>query len=448
MSSVRKRTMPSGKAVWQVDYKDQAGVRRSKQFRTKKEATDYETKARAEVVSGTHVAESATASVDRAKVLLIESLKGEGAAPSTLHNYNIYYANHVAPFLADRLLTRIGPADVQDYLDRLRMEGRTADTIRRAKNVLGAIFDEALRRRLVGTNPVRVLRPRRRMRRIAIVERAERAIVIPEREEVRQLIDAAAAKQRAWIIVRERAGTDWVLMEAMEFAPNDRPRKRLAAAKATYPAMDVLLFRPAPWLRPLLVTLAFSGLRIGEARGLSWDNVGDDVLSVERGADASNEVGPVKTPAAMRKVPLGPYLANTLAVWKNSSDGKAGGLVFASEAGGVLTYSNIVNRGVALLQVALGMVDKTGRPRYTPHSFRHFCVSLWIDSGADPKQVAQWVGHESAAFTLDCYAHLFEKRRRDRTHITAAEESVFGIAATQAQHEPVVEEENKVISIR
>lgn len=36
MASIRKRTLPSGKQVWIVDYKDQTGKRRNQEFRPEK----------------------------------------------------------------------------------------------------------------------------------------------------------------------------------------------------------------------------------------------------------------------------------------------------------------------------------------------------------------------------------------------------------------------------
>lgn len=436
--SVRKRVLPvSGESRWLVDYVDADGKRRAKQFHTKKEAVAYETIVRSELMTGTHIAEAATTTVQAAKELLIATLEADGAAPSTLENYENYYRNHVAPYVGGRLLTRITPADVQDWLDRLRKDGRTADTIRRARNVLAAVIDEALRRRLVAGNPVRALHPRRRVRRALIEERAERdSIVIPEREDVRKMLDAAEHGRHGWLIVTEPCDAGTRTVEVIEFPSADKPVVRLRAAReahADHPERVVALFRPARWLRPLLATLALSGIRIGEARGLVWGDVGDGEMTIRRAADRFNNLGPVKTVAALRTVPLGPILAETLRQWRASVGVARGGaepgddeLVFPSETGDVLTYSNIVNREVSPLQVALGIVDASGRSSFTPHDFRHFAVSLWIDQGADPKQVARWVGHESAAFTLDVYAHLFAKKRDDRGHIEAAEWSVMG----------------------
>ena len=66
MASVRKRTWRSGgqdKTAWVVDYFDQQGKRRHKQFSRKKEADLFLVTARGQVVAGTYTADSASPTV-------------------------------------------------------------------------------------------------------------------------------------------------------------------------------------------------------------------------------------------------------------------------------------------------------------------------------------------------------------------------------------------------
>ena len=42
----------------------------------------------------------------------------------------------------------------------------------------------------------------------------------------------------------------------------------------------------------------------------------------------------------------------------------------------------------------------------TFHTFRHTCASMLFDRGSNAKQVQRWLGHHSAAFTLETYIHL------------------------------------------
>lgn len=47
------------------------------------------------------------------------------------------------------------------------------------------------------------------------------------------------------------------------------------------------------------------------------------------------------------------------------------------------------------------------------HLLRHACASLLIDSGANPRQVQQYLGHSDIGTTLGTYAHLFDSAGTD-----------------------------------
>jgi integrase len=433
MATIRKRKLPSGKTVWLAGYVDGEGKRRFKQFAAKREADAFLTRVRSEVAAGSHVPDRAASTVDEAYALLITALEADRAARSTIENYRTYYSGHVRPFLGTRLLPKLHPADVGDWLERLKADGRTDDTCRRARIVLGAVFDEAIRRRLAFANPVRSLRNRRKTRRAEIRE-AEDTIRIPEREAVRAMLAAAADVDGLFLIARERCHTGVRTIDVRRVLP-DHPIKAMRSFRQEHHGAEIEGFRPTTWLRPMLATMALAGLRIGEARGLAWGRVLPEHLEVREAVDRFNTLDRVKTVAALRSIPIGPQLATILANWKAARE-PSPGLVFPSDAATPLGYPNIVNRQIGPLQIALGIVAADGSPRWTPHSFRHFAVSLWIDEGANIKQVSEWAGHESPEFTQRVYGHLFAAGRADRRAATAGELSVLGAIelATSTQH--------------
>jgi hypothetical protein len=105
--SVRKRKLPSGEIRWQVDYRDQGGKRRHKQFATKAEATRHETKVRGELVAGTHVADSASITVEAAGDLWLQRAETEGLEASTIRQISATsQASHRA---ADRCCEAVAP---------------------------------------------------------------------------------------------------------------------------------------------------------------------------------------------------------------------------------------------------------------------------------------------------------------------------------------------------
>jgi integrase len=241
-------------------HSDSAGQRRFKQFDTRKEADAFMVRVRSEVAAGSHVPDRAASTVNQAYALLIAALEADQAAGATLHNYRVYYGGHVKPFLGARLLPKLHPADVGDWLERLKAEGRTDDTCRRARIVLGAIFDEAIRRRVAHANPVRSLRSRRKTRRAEIRE-VEETIRIPEREVVRAMLAAAADTEALFLIARERSGEGARVVEVQRVSA-EHPIRQARAFRARHPEVAVETFRPTSWLRPLLATMALAGLRI------------------------------------------------------------------------------------------------------------------------------------------------------------------------------------------
>jgi integrase len=57
-------------------------------------------------------------------------------------------------------------------------------------------------------------------------------------------------------------------------------------------------------------------------------------------------------------------------------------------------------------RVLIPAADRAGVPWARFHTLRHTCAAMLIDAGASPLRLQRWMGHHSAAFTLDTYGHL------------------------------------------
>src|SRR3712207_3067071 len=123
MATIRKRVLPSRKTTWLASYTDAARKRRFKQFPTRREADRFLTRVKSEVAAGNHVPDREARTVDEAYDLLIAALESDGAARSTVENYKTYYGGHVKPYMGKRLLPKVHPADVGDWLETLKKEG-------------------------------------------------------------------------------------------------------------------------------------------------------------------------------------------------------------------------------------------------------------------------------------------------------------------------------------
>jgi len=391
--SVRKRTWttPKGeeKSAWIVDYTDTTGKRRLKTFTKKKEADQFSATASVEVREGTHVADSASITVQAAGKLWVASGETAGLERSTTNQRKSHLEHHIKPLIGDILLSKLTVPAVRDFEDRLRKEGRSAAMTKKVLTSLGSILADASERGLATRNPVRDIRGSRKGRE----RRAERrqkgrvevGVDIPTREEIKALV---AALDDHW--------------------------------------------------RPLLVTLIFTGMRSSELRGLRWQDVDfkRGEISVRQRIDQFRKVGPPKSEAGARTIPVPPLVINALKELKlkqaNNPD-----LVFANPDGDSRSHSNVVTKGLqpamvrAGVTVDTGQVDKDGRrilkAKYTGlHALRHFYASWLINRkedgglGLPAKMVQERLGHASIVMTMDVYGHLFPRGDDGREMADAA----------------------------
>ena len=145
-----------------------------------------------------------------------------------------------------------------------------------------------------------------------------------------------------------------------------------------------------------------TGLRRGELLGLKWEDIdlqkGD--LRVKRQVSRINgEVmeAPLKTKNAYRTLPLA---EDTIDVLKEQRE-KVGSSpwVFPSPNGGPISPDSV-------LHMLHRVLKRAGLPRVRFHDLRHTFATLALQNGVDIKTVSGMLGHFSAGFTLDTYAHV------------------------------------------
>ena len=145
-----------------------------------------------------------------------------------------------------------------------------------------------------------------------------------------------------------------------------------------------------------------TGLRRGELLGLKWED-----LDLKRGnlrvkrqvARINGEVveAPLKTKNAYRTLPLAKDTVDILKQQKK----KAGSSpwVFPSPTGGPMSPDSV-------LHMLHRVLKRAGLPRIRFHDLRHTFATLALQNGVDVKTVSGILGHYSAGFTLDTYAHV------------------------------------------
>jgi integrase len=201
--------------------------------------------------------------------------------------------------------------------------------------------------------------------------------------------------------------------------PGEKPRwtpKPVAILEHTDLAR---LLEHAGSYRALFEFMAYTGLRIGEARGLCWGDVDleADLLRVHRQLSKKLVQNPLKTEAARREVILARPIATMLRErWLASTNKGPDDLVFRNSLGRGLDYRDVDQR----FRAAVRRAGLEGQGRLSPHSLRHGFASLLIAEGLDVVFVSRQLGHANPNTTLSTYAHLFQRAG----HAEAAREAL------------------------
>jgi integrase len=272
----------------------------------------------------------------------LEGLEAQVAAGErserTLENYRYHLDKNLLPRFGRRRLQEITTDDVSRLIAELRAQGLAAKTINGALVPLGRVFALALRRGHVQHNPLHHLDSSERPR----IHRCEQRVL--GHAEISKL---------------------------------------LAACLPNY--------------RPFIATAIYSGMRLSELLGLTWQDIDLEggliqvryQLSRARIDQPARRVR-LKTRAATRDIPLMPQLATLLrrhklaSPYANESD-----YVFSSALGTPLGYRNVERRGLGRAADRAGL-NPEGQSRLRVHDLRHtFASHLIIDLRLDVAQVSR-----------------------------------------------------------
>lgn len=173
--------------------------------------------------------------------------------------------------------------------------------------------------------------------------------------------------------------------------------------------------------------ILFTGLREGEALGLTWDCVDfkAGTLKIKQQLQRqgeTDELVPLKNskpryltaPAFVMQLLKDErvhQLEQRLAAgelwqgWQNAEEMKTA-LVFLRDDGSNITAA-------ALYQRYKHLAEKIGKPESRVHDLRHTFAVLSLQNGDNVKTVQDNLGHATAAFTLDVYGHVSERMKED-----------------------------------
>ena len=268
-------------------------------------------------------------------------------APKTHLRYEQLVRLRINPHLGGAKLAKLLPMHVQQFYTALERDGVTPRGVQMAGIVLGKALRDAVRLRLIVSNPAAdVAKPRPRKREMRVYDQ----------QQARALLTAAS-------------GDRW---------------------------------------HTLFVLALDTGMRQGELFGLLWQDVdfGAGCLTVQRSLEEINGKHRLKEPKSGkgRRIELSGFALEALQEHRKSmlADGhyKSDGPVFCAPEGGFIVKGNFTQRVYWPLQV------KAKLPRIRFHDLRHTAATLMLSADVNVKVVSERLGHASVQITLDTYSHV------------------------------------------
>jgi integrase len=165
---------------------------------------------------------------------------------------------------------------------------------------------------------------------------------------------------------------------------------------------------------PLFLLLARTGLRIGEALALKWDDIDFNGRSIEvcRGL-YRNRISKPKN-GKTRLVDMSLQLAKTLKAHELNckKKGLALGLGDLPEYAFTNKHGRLINLYEWRKQIFYKALKKSGIKKIRIHDLRHTYATLRISKGDNVADVSNQLGHHSIKFTMDTYYHWFPGKKK------------------------------------
>lgn len=283
--------------------------------------------------------------------------------PSTYYSYQSSIRLYINPAIGAMPMQAVRGAHVQSIYNKMMDAGLSGKTVKNAGAILHKSFSVALKQGLIVSNPC---------------DGAE--LPKTQQKEIHPLTDEEIP----------------LFLAAIEESP----------------------------MRNAFALCLFAGLREGECLGLSWGQVDfqrgritvSQQLQKERVKGGGYYIAKSTKSGKPRTIEPPPIafeylraervkqLENRMRAgraWSNPSD-----LVFTDETGKHYGRQTFYSR---FKKIAASI----GRPDARVHDLRHTAATVAIASGADIKSVQDMLGHATASFTLNVYAHTSEQMMKD-----------------------------------
>ena len=155
-----------------------------------------------------------------------------------------------------------------------------------------------------------------------------------------------------------------------------------------------------------------TGLRVSEMLALKWSDIDFENLGIHvTKSIADQHVGPCKTEASQKPVPLDPELGEALLMWRRKSPyPMEADWVFASPASsGKLPYRSF---SIFRTYVKPALKEAKITSKVGWHTFRHSFATILRAHGEDVRTVQEFMRHANSSVTLNLYAQAVTDIKR------------------------------------
>ncbi len=372
--TIRKRKDGRWEARYTTGFDPATGkqIQRSIYGKTQKEVREQLTQITAELDDGTYI-EPNKMTLEAWTTIWLEDYMFDKKW-STVKHYRAQIKAHILPALGHVPLSQLDPHRIQSFYNSL-LRGSSgkkplnSKSVRNVHGILSKCLSVAVKLEYLRRNPAEM-------------------VTLPrvERKEIRPLTDAQISALLA-VVGDDGYGT-------------------------------------------LIKVVLFTGLRLAEAIGLTWDCVDFEkrrlIISKQLQQRPLSEGGFTFTSLKndrSRVIAPAPFVLDVLKTWRQrqaeerlkagwewkgwkSEQERQTSFVFTSEMGSHLyPQTTYLHFKKAAAQV--------GAPDARVHDLRHTYAVLSLQNGDDVKTVQGNLGHATAAFTLDVYGHVSERMKED-----------------------------------
>jgi len=359
---------------WLLDYRDGGGVRHVLTFRTKEEASVAGARLKAEASTPRHPAVDVNVTVAEYSARWLAQGKASGLKPRSIETYEMNLRVHLLPAFGERKIRTLHRNEVKQWAVSKIQGGTSRGLVRILVSVLRAMLGAAVDDDIIAANPAAGVSKKIKL-------------AVPKDQEPEKVKAFTRDQLRAF--------------------------EREAAREPRY--------------RVLFLTLARTGVRLGECIGLKWEDLDFEkrqiavVRTIGRGREGTPKGGRSRTVdmSAELAAALARHLTEQKKRTLRAGWGEVPEWVFTSREG---TPLDAGKPRAAMRRV----LKAAGLPMHlSPHSFRHTFASVLLARGESVQWVQEQLGHASINLTVGTYGKWIPKRPV-RGGVNALDESPTG----------------------